>query len=359
MDCIFEYEWGKLGKRNSKILGGYVTENLFSELFIQKNKIPYTKEWWFSKTIDRKIFWFVEKNELTPLDLKIKDILQKWGYECYQLYFIGDSWEILSLGTGNQWNVEQFVEEHKIVKVNKKNNKSDLSDCTADEINQLKRCVEYYKKYNLLEVIKKSIDIEDSFLNKYFYTSNIDLFIDMKEWNVEEPVCLEIKFKDEFMIGDRGYFGMDCYQLDQEYRILEEAGMQIFNIILYNDSRNKYRKTTTNIFDYLDQATILKWKYVKVSKQNKYKKYSMNSKKTSFTGMKDRKRSVYCIPVETVHDLLEIEEITKEPMENFKNSYQVRCPECGGELRERNGKYGEFWGCRNYPRCKYTRNFFD
>ena len=32
------------------------------------------------------------------------------------------------------------------------------------------------------------------------------------------------------------------------------------------------------------------------------------------------------------------------------------CPRCGGELVRRNGRYGEFMGCSNYPRCRYTRN---
>jgi len=31
------------------------------------------------------------------------------------------------------------------------------------------------------------------------------------------------------------------------------------------------------------------------------------------------------------------------------------CPRCGGELVRRSGRYGEFMGCANYPRCKYTR----
>ena len=31
-----------------------------------------------------------------------------------------------------------------------------------------------------------------------------------------------------------------------------------------------------------------------------------------------------------------------------------KCPKCGGQLVERNGKYGKFLGCSNYPRCKYT-----
>ena len=32
-----------------------------------------------------------------------------------------------------------------------------------------------------------------------------------------------------------------------------------------------------------------------------------------------------------------------------------RCPICGGELVKRNGKYGEFIGCSNYPKCKYIK----
>lgn len=32
------------------------------------------------------------------------------------------------------------------------------------------------------------------------------------------------------------------------------------------------------------------------------------------------------------------------------------CPRCGGQLVERNGKYGRFVGCSGYPKCRYTRN---
>lgn len=33
----------------------------------------------------------------------------------------------------------------------------------------------------------------------------------------------------------------------------------------------------------------------------------------------------------------------------------LKCPRCGGELVQRTGKYGKFWGCSNYPKCKYTQ----
>lgn len=31
-----------------------------------------------------------------------------------------------------------------------------------------------------------------------------------------------------------------------------------------------------------------------------------------------------------------------------------RCPYCGGKVVERNGRYGSFWGCSNYPHCRFT-----
>lgn len=41
----------------------------------------------------------------------------------------------------------------------------------------------------------------------------------------------------------------------------------------------------------------------------------------------------------------------KETEEKIQNNI---CPKCGGKLVERNGKYGKFIGCSNYPNCKYT-----
>lgn len=32
------------------------------------------------------------------------------------------------------------------------------------------------------------------------------------------------------------------------------------------------------------------------------------------------------------------------------------CPRCGNLLRKKNGRYGEFWGCRSYPECRFTKD---
>lgn len=46
---------------------------------------------------------------------------------------------------------------------------------------------------------------------------------------------------------------------------------------------------------------------------------------------------------------------------NYRYRQQIslandRCPQCGGNLIRRNGKYGAFYGCSNYPTCKYTHS---
>lgn len=38
-------------------------------------------------------------------------------------------------------------------------------------------------------------------------------------------------------------------------------------------------------------------------------------------------------------------------VEDIKN----KCPFCGSELVLRKGKYGQFWGCSTYPKCRFTR----
>ncbi|MCQ2522174.1 MAG: NERD domain-containing protein [Lachnospiraceae bacterium] len=48
-------------------------------------------------------------------------------------------------------------------------------------------------------------------------------------------------------------------------------------------------------------------------------------------------------------ELVKSEKILKE----FKVREGI-CPECSGKLIERQGPYGKFRGCSNYPKCKFT-----
>lgn len=66
--------------------------------------------------------------------------------------------------------------------------------------------------------------------------------------------------------------------------------------------------------------------------------------------------------MQTAYELLlssKTEISTKEHINNIRTQqwnleYGV-CPRCGGNLVLRNGKYGEFFGCSNYPKCKFIK----
>jgi restriction system protein len=62
-------------------------------------------------------------------------------------------------------------------------------------------------------------------------------------------------------------------------------------------------------------------------------------------------------PIELIdgHRLLDYIEMAKLDHETYFNKEEEKCPQCSGKLVERNGKYGKFWGCSNYPKCKFTK----
>lgn len=49
---------------------------------------------------------------------------------------------------------------------------------------------------------------------------------------------------------------------------------------------------------------------------------------------------------------------TRQHVKNIKTTQAELkkniCPRCGGALTERDGKYGVFYGCSNFPKCKFT-----
>ena len=54
--------------------------------------------------------------------------------------------------------------------------------------------------------------------------------------------------------------------------------------------------------------------------------------------------------------LLKLIKLSKKENEVIETEKIDKCPNCGGELKNKSGKYGKFSGCSNYPKCKYTRN---
>ena len=76
--------------------------------------------------------------------------------------------------------------------------------------------------------------------------------------------------------------------------------------------------------------------------------------------------------VNDINNILHKSYIVNEETENVHNAEVLQakyrreqlvaggvCPLCGGHLILRNGYYGSFYGCSNYPECKFTRQYIN
>lgn len=70
--------------------------------------------------------------------------------------------------------------------------------------------------------------------------------------------------------------------------------------------------------------------------------------------------SYYKISTAGAHRALNDCMMNQQCFEHLENERMANppklCPNCGGELKRRNGRYGEFWGCSEFPACRYTEN---
>ena len=48
-----------------------------------------------------------------------------------------------------------------------------------------------------------------------------------------------------------------------------------------------------------------------------------------------------------------------EPDKADKSQLKGKCPDCGGELQLKEGRFGKFIACGKYPECKFTKNYLD
>ena len=55
-------------------------------------------------------------------------------------------------------------------------------------------------------------------------------------------------------------------------------------------------------------------------------------------------------------DMQHLQDILSARDQKYDAISSGRCPRCGGTLVLRSGKYGHFYGCSNYPRCKFTHS---
>lgn len=73
----------------------------------------------------------------------------------------------------------------------------------------------------------------------------------------------------------------------------------------------------------------------------------------------NKKQEIFDYIKNNQHIGKEKREIHKQKVMEYKDKLkeeQSRCPFCNGELVLRKGKNGEFYGCKNFPKCRVTKN---
>ena len=52
-----------------------------------------------------------------------------------------------------------------------------------------------------------------------------------------------------------------------------------------------------------------------------------------------------------------IQNVYNKKYENIQKINEMTCPKCNGTLLIRDGIYGKFYGCSNYPKCRFTLKY--
>lgn len=324
--------------RTSKIIGGYITEQLFSEYFhaLYPDRM-YSTGWWggIENSVNKKLTFFIVKSVLNDLDTRVIDKLRKNGYLCNQVIMKDDKIYICTEDVTVL--AEEYAREHDLsTNLNPNGVRNEIE---GDP--NLEKCIKWYERNGTLCNIATNIYIENHFLNVYYYISNIDLICE----NAERcPTYMEIKFKNEFLYTKSDgtkelVFGIDELQYEKLFQAFLGAGMLVENIILYNDIKNKRNTTSTVILDFLNEKDDNNyiWKSISIDPQKKYEQYQFSSSHTSWNGNKGR--TVRCIPLREYRDF----------GSKVDSGQWGICPKCGNGYKViRKYNSNEFFGCTNY-----------
>ena len=337
-------------RRTSKIIGGYITENLFREKYLEVFKgRACSTGWWAGIELSKNqtLTFLVVKNELNDLDLKVIARLQSKGYLWKQV--INDNGTLYVRDSESRMTASDYVKMRGLEPFHISGYVYPLH---TDDAN-LEKCIELFEQEGKLDEIASGIYVEDSFLNQYYTISNIDLICENEEGI---PVYVEIKFKNEFQthfkdknINSKMVFGIDRFQYEKLFRVFVNCGMEVLNAVLYNDIKHTHNIDTTLIFDFLEEKGDQKL-FWKVKKIDPYTVYPTSTSSHGVTGWYGkRERTVYCIPLKEYRDFDEFTLPGKYANIYPEGSWGT-CPVCGEPLviRTNHTTGSEFMGGLDY-----------
>ncbi len=120
-------------------------------------------------------------------------------------------------------------------------------------------------------------------------------------------------------------------------KILDKPNFEIIPVIVFSINADLKVKTNQKV-TYLIQAK----QYIKSFEKEIYTQAEIERFEDIINSSKSNNKEDFEKHIKTA----------KQKRESKENT----CPKCGGLLVQRQGKYGDFLGCSNYPKCRYTTN---
>lgn len=175
-----------------------------------------------------------------------------------------------------------------------------------------------------------------------------------------------------FVIETKGYKGWILGGENSEYwtQVLYKSKRQFYNPIKQNEGHVRFLRHLFNGSVYIPFISIIVFNNsaelkVHINNHIVVNRHNLNRAISQYHNTVLNTAQVDWI-VNTIQQHQSIADKTK--IQQHKRSVQYRqyraqsliqqgvCPKCGGQLILRHGRYGSFYGCSNYPKCKFTLN---
>jgi ssDNA-binding Zn-finger/Zn-ribbon topoisomerase 1 len=141
-------------------------------------------------------------------------------------------------------------------------------------------------------------------------------------------------------MNENGFYGPDNFT-EKEIEIAKQNGVHIEKRYSRTINESYNANICNHCKTFIGKNFLLK--YFNKDKINEIIEYEC-------TYCKEREKEIERDRIETEKELAKVlDEL------NVEVGFEL-CPECGGTLRVRNGENGYFWGCENYPECRYIKD---
>ncbi|MDQ0065461.1 NERD domain-containing protein [Chryseobacterium lathyri] len=194
---------------------------------------------------------------------------------------------------------------------------------------------------------------------KYTVLNNIELNIKGSTSQIDHIIVSDYGI---FVIETKNYKGWILgYEKDRYwFQVIYKYRRKFYNPVLQNQGHIYALKHVLKNYKYLryysivaftKRATIKTKTYTDVVYTNKLVK-TIKKYDSAYINQQTKNEIVATILTARTNNRNQDKKIIANA-NIYKNG---SCPNCGGNLIKRNGKHGFFWGCVNFPKCKYTRN---